>query len=1454
MLLEGIPALNTPATPNHSAPASKKSPAAKLALASSAAAANAKAGKRPASTVVTVPVSKANEASLCRVGALPSCAKSAPVVSLSAPPPSDPISSWTNITPPSGSPNVAFVEDAAMSYFPAGHDNILFGGYGDPYSSVPVPVEDLQDTWSFANNRWTELISNATCTPATCPAPREGAMLTYYPTENALLLFGGYNYSSVTETESYFNDTWLFENGAWTNISSTAGAAPPARFWGSMIWDPLFSAILLFGGFSSSGTTLGDTWFFEAGTWLNVTPFLGGVNGYKAYPMTAPEPRYQAAIAENPAGIIMLYGGADDGVTIENNCDLGAFYGTGDSTVGWWFNATGWYPMNVTENGGAYCAPIASPLHPAAPAAPAGVTGAPAADPNCNSNPGIFCSQYAPCGRTDPALGWSIKNDRFVLYGGYGANVMAACTGSTYLNDTWLFRLPAMSNLNSETWGNVSDSGDPSARDAVGYSTDYTDNYFEITGGLGTNPYEPIFNSTYRFYAVVHARLSGPSDILTVGPYFAVPFIVDAYGGSGDLVYDFAIQGIRNGHTIPDADGCGPLVAPSTGAYAPYYSLPYTGMVTINCAPPQSSYNIYRLTLTVVDWLNQSDTATANLVFTVTPSETMVIYSEYQQYFYSDVSFDNTFTLTAIVAGTPATSISATLDGSPVTFVQQSNPDHWTITPNMAHVAPGSIIKAEGFFAGWTLNATFYIDMITTPSWLVTLFNFAGATQTISSQGAGPYNKTFTIDEAFDWNVGQALGVSLPIPLVSGAYDLIPDVKVHFQANSSGDISLIGTLSLTPPSIDIGAFELKITASFTLQGSFALSTTGSDVTGIQWLSASATVSVTGDFSGSVPLYGFSILGVTIGFVLDVSINPSITLTMVLAPATNGNDLIPGVGVAISRFFGSFTLPLSVSVNFGIGIASVGIGGSISVAVQFQLNPGIEVSGGWVNGTIFVQASALCWSTSWNIASGTIYSWGSAGAALAALGLDTIPYNNGTGVPWSLNPRYYVGPGYDQDVWSPTGTQGPAISDVYPYTEVTGAAGYNGAYLFYSDDNASQSPSKGLEVSALRLDPSTNALDRVAMPTVPNFVISNPKAMTLPDGNLYVVWDALPASEATLSSPLQLTSMDLQGAEFYPSSQTWGAVKTYSTWDIPQSFQVDATGTTGQIVALMAASPLLGDTTPERLVEYDIASGNELGNVSVSRLTEVASLRGASNEALVLNFGNNYSTVDLQTGNQAALAYTPPAGYSLLSASFATGSASTLVLLYRGNATGLLVLYDASTGQTIAADNVTGAASAALGVSNGPLYYVFVSTAKGLQSFTEADGGPFQNGSAVNETGIDSFGVVQAGTSLLVYSVATTGMKNATEPIKALDLTEVSAALPVIPGRPSPTTTPAGQSPLDYAIYLGIVAAAMAVILAVIAIRGRRPPRQITAVPTGAGDASTPPASSGPPSSPPPPSG
>ncbi len=1278
-----------------------------------------------------------------------------------------------------------------MTYDPTDHEVLLFGGYGEPNAG---PWVFYQDTWAYANGRWTEVIDNTSCTPSTCPAPRAEAMMTYDPTLHGVVLFGGYVFSASI-TYLPFQDTWLFSGGNWHNITATAGTAPSPRFDGGMVWDSGDNYVLLFGGAQADGSTLGDTWSF-AGTWTNISASM----------TTAPSSRAGAAMSNSPLGYIMLFGGEHNGAMIEDPPNVNC---PGGPQVSWWYYHGAWSVIPEQY----VCIAIASRLSTTTP----------------------VLGQAPPCGRVDAALGWSPQNARFVLFGGIGPENETGCTGfNGFLNDTWTFgNYPGTSFY----WQNATDAGDPPARYQMGYASDFTDNYFEIFGGWSGT--DGGLNDTWRFFELVHAKLSGPSSIDTGAAFvFNVPFEVVGYGGTNNLAYSFTILGLKTTNTL-QGTGCTNL----TGGAS--YPLPYDGVDDVFCEPTRQSYNYYRLTVLVVDQNQTSDRAWANWTFKVEPPQVALVYSQYVKFFYTNFNFNNVFSAELEVANQSASSVSATIGGNPLTFTQRSGSPYWwdSAPVQMGDVAPGSKVVVQGFFHDWTINATYKVQMIDTPAWLFSVFQFTDASQNVVTGGKGPYNKSYSIYENYSWDLGKAFGFTIPVPFVNGNYSLVPKLAFSLSATSKANVSLQGSFSLDTPKIDLGVISLKLTATLSLKGTFGIDTEGPDITGVTWISAKAVISLTGDFSGSVPIYGFNILGVNIGFTLKIDVKPSVALNLILAPTTDTTkEIINGLQVMVSDLYGSFALPISVAVSFGIGFASVAIGGKMELDLNVGLAPQAGVLAGWVNGSVFVSASALFWSDTWTILGpATIYSWVDPPPALADRGAPSVAYNNGTGTTWKLRSRYYTTTGYNSNVWTGSASQGPAISDIYPYTEMSGAAGSNGAYLFYSNDNPQLPINEGLGLAGLRLDPSTNGLTALPSPPDSGFVLDRPQATTLPDGSLYVVWAALPSSEASLASPLNLTTLELHGARFYPANGTWGPVRRWTTTGIVQSYALDGTPAAGSLVALISSSFLLGASTPEQLLAFNLSTGTQT-SASVAGLSEVLSARTGVGAATVQKLDGNFSILNLTSGVPVPASLPAPAGGVLISEAFVTGSPSTLLLLYRTHDAAEIVLYDLRGAQSLATLTVDPSTFEARAVLGGGRYYVFAGTSAGIQGWAES-GGSFQNLTSYEQPEVQSFEVAQAGSSLVLFSLVTNG--NATEPILNLTIDEVAASLPSLPGTPS---QPAGAAQADYSVYilvLGVVAAADAVLLAVLLIRIRRRP--------GPGKGGkTPPSSppEGPPSSPP----
>jgi len=195
---------------------------------------------------------------------------------------------WTNLTDSIGVTPAARY-GAGMAYDARDGYVVMFGGM----SASGV----LGDTWTYEYGRWTQVAT----TPTTAPSPRYDAGLLYDAQTSEVILFGG---DSAAGTP--LADTWAFAGGVWTNLTASAGPAPPARMSAGFAYDPIDQMGILFGGSGLCGAYCSDTWGFAGGRWTNLTGSDGA---------SAPAARSEAALAYDPGrGQIILDGGTDGAV------------------------------------------------------------------------------------------------------------------------------------------------------------------------------------------------------------------------------------------------------------------------------------------------------------------------------------------------------------------------------------------------------------------------------------------------------------------------------------------------------------------------------------------------------------------------------------------------------------------------------------------------------------------------------------------------------------------------------------------------------------------------------------------------------------------------------------------------------------------------------------------------------------------------------------------------------------------------------------------------------------------------------------------------------------------------------------------------------------------------------------------------------------------------------------
>lgn len=165
--------------------------------------------------------------------------------------------SWVNVTPGLRSSPPPVLWDS-MTSDPVDRLTLLFGGCND--TVCPMPAQ----TWGYANGSWENLTAESVQPPA-----RSYATMAFDGASGYALLFGGATASAT------LNDSWSFAGGIWTDLSVASGRAPPARWGGSLVYDPIGGYLVLFGGSSASGAMLADTWAYANDRWTNLTATAG---------------------------------------------------------------------------------------------------------------------------------------------------------------------------------------------------------------------------------------------------------------------------------------------------------------------------------------------------------------------------------------------------------------------------------------------------------------------------------------------------------------------------------------------------------------------------------------------------------------------------------------------------------------------------------------------------------------------------------------------------------------------------------------------------------------------------------------------------------------------------------------------------------------------------------------------------------------------------------------------------------------------------------------------------------------------------------------------------------------------------------------------------------------------------------------------------------------------------
>lgn len=180
---------------------------------------------------------------------------------------------WTQlmVTPPV--PNVGGEYDfgMTMAYDPADNYVVLTNGY---------------DTWAWINQTWAPFCATPTNCTGYIPGPDLIGQAVSDPADNCLLFFGG-------------GYTWEFRNQTWTNVTAVSTVAPPGNISAQLTYDSATGNVVLLGAGPGAYESV---WTFLAGQWGQVA--------------TTPSPpaRDGSGIADDALDSAVLLFGGDDTV------------------------------------------------------------------------------------------------------------------------------------------------------------------------------------------------------------------------------------------------------------------------------------------------------------------------------------------------------------------------------------------------------------------------------------------------------------------------------------------------------------------------------------------------------------------------------------------------------------------------------------------------------------------------------------------------------------------------------------------------------------------------------------------------------------------------------------------------------------------------------------------------------------------------------------------------------------------------------------------------------------------------------------------------------------------------------------------------------------------------------------------------------------------------------------
>ncbi len=306
--------------------------------------------------------------------------------------------------------------------------------------------------------------------PPTAPPPLQYASATYDGDNHTLVLFGG-----ALSNGSVSGATWIWNGSTWAQ-SSPALAAPVGRTHAALAFDPAQHQLILFGGIDSTGQLLDDTWAWNGQSWTQLSP------------AQSPSARDGAAIAADPSGGLVLFGGMGSApaatampdttsTTLAAASVASAATSAGSATVlgdTWTWSGTTWAPTSTTGPPARTAAALSTDSSHHQAVLFGGLAGGVQLDDTWTWNGSAWvpaAPTTSPPARVNAVFADDPTAGGPILFGG--------SRGTAAQNDSWLW--------DGASWQSVAASTPPPARAGAAAGADIGAGHLVVFGGVATD-------------------------------------------------------------------------------------------------------------------------------------------------------------------------------------------------------------------------------------------------------------------------------------------------------------------------------------------------------------------------------------------------------------------------------------------------------------------------------------------------------------------------------------------------------------------------------------------------------------------------------------------------------------------------------------------------------------------------------------------------------------------------------------------------------------------------------------------------------------------------------------------------------------------------------------------------------------------------------------------------------